>query len=815
MDEVTALVETGLRFMRIVAALLLLPYILRYRPGPDTPDLPLETWVSAVFLCGGLTLMNGLSMVSQKIPSGRVRFATGVAALIGDSVIVLLVVSVLGVFDPNLAWFVFIIPVLEAGMRFGIRSALAVWAALFLTHVVSRVWNSELGSFLDEADSVLQRLGIVLLVAIPTIYLSQKLLLDIRLERRATSEATRRSKLLETVAQSSSRVTRLDAGMVDELLDSVSQLGFDVVDVCVLGVRGQWRIEATRQTSPGILLPDPGAPEGGLREVLQDTVIIHSSLGPEYASGLRRQGLSTIIACPLGGGEDNTTVVLRCGRRLDAQVTSTQVECVELLAGNATIALNNKRLVGELRSMQQRLHHQAYHDALTGLSNRMHFTEQLDKAFNAVAGQTVECAVMFIDLDRFKPVNDSLGHDVGNELLINVARRLSSAVRENDLVARMGGDEFVVLLRDVFPSDDDHEIADIADRICHAISEPFVVSNNEVVISCSVGIAVSGNDVANSAELVRRADLAMYRAKGLGKARWERYRADIDEEGLSRIRIETDLRRAVANNQVGVAFQGILSVRTGQMIGAETLLRWEHPTHGKISPEILVPIAEDSGLILELGRRVLERACLQAAEWQTTFPDQPPMIAVNVSPVQLFHPRFFETLDSVLERTGVDPSWIIAEITENIVSAGYDCEQKLQQLRDRGLRLALDDFGKGQTSLAYLHEFPIEILKVDKAFVQQAHQDKANRAILESIIRLAHELGLVVIAEGVETRTHLALLRELDCDLAQGYLLHRPSAAAELTHRITDHRERARRRATARPAVEATTVTTANSSAGL
>ncbi len=789
MDEVTQIVEAGLRAMRLVGIALLFPYILRYRPGPETASLALNTWFNAVLLCGTLALMNGLSLIAQKMPNGRLRLVTSVTAVVADAFIVLLVVSALGVFDANMAWFILIIPILEAGMRFGVRAALVTWAGLFGVNLASRMWNNEFGSFFDQADLMLQRLGIVLLVAIPTIYLSQKLLLDIRLERRATGEATSRSQLLETVAQSSQRVARLDAGMVDELLKSVSLLGFDVVDVCVLGVRGQWRIEATRQREPGITLPDPTSVEGGLLELATDTVVMHGTLGPEIESGLRRQGLSTLLACPLGARGD-ATVVLRCGRKLGVQVTSTQVECVELLAGNATIALHNKRLVGELRAMQQRLHHQAYHDALTGLSNRIDFNDQLETAFAQTREGGTECAVMFIDLDRFKPVNDSLGHDVGNDLLVNVARRLVGAVRQNDLVARMGGDEFVVLLRDVFSSTDDTEIADIADRVCNAIAEPFIVMNNEVVISCSVGIAVSGDEIKDAAELVRRADLAMYRAKALGKARWERYRADLDEEGLSRIRIETDLRRAVTNNLVGVAFQGILSVRTGQIIGAETLLRWEHPVQGVISPEILVPIAEDSGLILELGRRILERACIQASDWQTRFSDQPPMVAVNVSPVELFHPRFFETLDSVLERTGVDPGWIIAEITENIVSAGNDSNKKLQALKDRGLRLALDDFGKGQTSLAYLHEFPIDILKVDKTFVQNAGHDHAQHAILESIIRLAHELGLVVIAEGVETKVQLQQLRDLDCDLAQGYLLHRPGPPEELTHRIADHRRK-------------------------
>ncbi|MEZ5280521.1 MAG: EAL domain-containing protein [Acidimicrobiales bacterium] len=790
-DEASVLVEAGLRAMRLVGALLLFPYIIRYRPGPSEVELPFNEWISAVSLCGSLALANGLSIVAGRVQLGRVRLAASLFGLFADTLIVLLVIGGFGILDPDIAWYILIIPVLEAGMRFGAKASIYSWISLLLGYVLVARWAGRSDSLFDNFSETLQRVGVVLLVAIPVVYLSQKLLLDIRLERRATGEATRRSRLLETVAQSSQRVSRLDAGMVDELLDSVAALGFEVVDVCVLGVGGQWRIEASRTEVAGIDLPNPDAPEGGLHRLAEHdrTVILHSTQGAAVESALRRHGLSTVLVRALGAQGD-ASVALRCGKRLGTHVTSTQVECVELLGGNATIALHNKRLVGELRAMQHRLHHQAYHDALTGLSNRQYFNEQLDETFADRRGQATECAVMFIDLDRFKPVNDSLGHDVGNELLINVARRLTSAVREHDLVARMGGDEFVVLLREIYPSVNESELTDVADRICETISEPFVVSSNEIVISCSVGIAISGDDVENAGELVRRADLAMYRAKGLGKARWELYQPEVDEEGVSRIRIERDLRRAVTNNQVEVAFQGILSVRSGQFIGAETLLRWHHPVQGLIPPDTLVPIAEDSGLILELGRRILERACLQAVDWKRRFPEQSPMVAVNVSPIQLFHPRFFDTLDSVLERTGVQPNNLIAEITENIVSAGNDSETKLKMLRDRGLRLALDDFGQGQTSLLYLRRFPIDILKVDKTFVRNGDTDPADRVILESIIDLAHDLGLVVTAEGVETKSQLRLLRDLDCDLAQGYLLHRPTTGNEMTQKVVESRNR-------------------------
>ena len=791
-DEVTALVETGLRQLRMVSAVLLFPYIIRFRPGPDTSNLPVNQWTAALFICGALALTNVLSLAMERVNSERLRSFTGFFGLAADTVVVLLIVEVMPFFDHNLIWFILVIPMMEAGMRFGLAASIGTWLTLVGSiYVGETVWDRPTNMF-DNGQLVLQRLGLVLLVSIPAVYLAQKLLLDIRIERRATGEAIRRSRLLENVAHASQRISRLDAGMVDEVLDSAVSLGFEAADVCVKGFGDQWRLESARQTDPSISLPDPEAEDGGLQGVaeLEGTILYHEGQDRDTDTILRQAGLSAMMVCPLGT-EGDATVALRCGKRIGSRLTRTEAECIELLAGNATIALHNKRLVGELRGMQHRLQHQAYHDVLTGLSNRSHFIELLDQTLIQTRENGHRCAVAFIDLDRFKPVNDSLGHDVGNELLVAVARRLTSSVRETDLVARMGGDEFVVLLHPVF-DENDEELTEVADRICRTIAEPFVVSGNEVVISCSVGLAVSDTDVSGSTELIRRADLAMYRAKALGKARWEVYEPSVDEEGVSRIRIETDLRRAVANDQIAVEYQGIISVRSGQMIGAETLLRWNHPVRGPLRPDVLVEIAEDSGLIIDLGQRVMEKASCHLREWQDRFSDRPPLVAVNVSPFQLFHPRFFTLLDDAIRDSGIDPSGLIIEITENIISAGDDCETLLHRLKERGVKLALDDFGQGQTSLRYLRRFPIDLLKIDKTFVQQGDRDPADRAILNSIISLAHDLGLVVIAEGVENLAQLRLLRELDCDLVQGFLLHKPMPPAMATDALARTRDRGR-----------------------
>ena len=365
-----------------------------------------------------------------------------------------------------------------------------------------------------------------------------------------------------------------------------------------------------------------------------------------------------------------------------------------------------------------------------------------------------------------------------------MTRPLEAAVGPADVVAPFGGDEFVILVDTVDFDDEDGRLAAVGDRVCEAISSPFAVVGNEVVISCSVGVAVSEAECNDATELIRRADLAMYRAKNRGKAQWARYRADLDEQIVDKMQLENDLRRAIQNKEIGVHYQAILDLADGRFVAAESLLRWTHPTRGLQSPEVVVPIAEDSGLILELGEYILTAAFDQAAVWQRALGSDAPAMAVNVSPRQLFHPQFFDLLDETIERTAVNPDGVILEITENIVGQSGDVEALLAEVKQRGVRLALDDFGEGQTSLRYLRSFPLDLLKVDRLFVQRSDLDAADRAILRSIIQMAHDLGLVVIAEGVENRAQLRLLQELGCDLVQGYLLHRPSDPTELSARL-------------------------------
>jgi len=735
-------------------------------------------------MVGTLLAVNAVTSLGGRLAEEGQRFAISLLALTADAALTVVFALMLSGTRQDLAWFLLFIPVLEAGMRFGLIGALVSWFALLGVSLLGDQLTSLDTGLFDNLPAIAQRMGVVLLVSIPGIHLAQKLIVDIKAERAVTEEARQRSHLLETVAQSSQRVGRLDAGMVEEVLNSALLLGLDIVDVCVRAGEGQWRVEATRQVTQGVHLPDPNGPIACVGSGTDDGVS-HFIAGrsPSVDIHLARVRLGAIVSSALGS-EPSSTVVLRGGVSPGRPLTQTLVDCFELLAGNATIALQNKRLVGELRAMQAKLHHQAFHDPLTELSNRTRFVDEVERKLRMHQVSGASCAVAFIDLDRFKPVNDTLGHDVGNELLIAVSRRLERAVGPEDVVARFGGDEFVILVDTVDFEDSDGRLAAIGDRVCEAISAPFSVAGNEVVISCSVGVAVSEADRSDAAELIRRADLAMYRAKNRGKAQWVRYRADLDEEIVDKMQLEADLRRAIQNMEIGVHYQGILDLADGRLVAAESLLRWNHPTRGPQSPGVVIPIAEDSGLIQELGEYILTAAFDQARIWQKALGDAAPAMSVNVSPRQLFHPQFFDLLDETIANTGVNPDGIILEITENIVGQAGDVEELLACVKQRGVRLALDDFGEGQTSLRYLRSFPLDLLKIDKLFVQRSDLDAADRSILRSIIQMAHDLGLVVIAEGVENRAQLRLLQELGCDLVQGYLLHRPSDPRELSTRL-------------------------------
>ena len=388
--------------------------------------------------------------------------------------------------------------------------------------------------------------------------------------------------------------------------------------------------------------------------------------------------------------------------------------------------------------------------------------------------------MLFIDLDEFKTVNDGLGHTAGDELLIAVAERFRRGLRATDTAARLGGDEFAVLIEDV---DDEHDAEVVAQQLLDALAEPFTIAGQELYVRASIGIA-HGRASAASDQLLRDADLAMYAAKRSGKNGYCTFEAGTQFDALDKLELGSALRRAFDRDEIFVQYQPIIDLVTGQVVGAEALARWNHPERGPIGPDTFIPLAEETGLIVELGDRVLLAACRQVRAWQLEHrPNSPLSVSVNVSPVQLIQPDYVERVAFALHESGLTASSLVLEITETTLMRDTDrCILTLSALRAIGVRIAIDDFGTGYSSLSYLHQLPVDILKIDRSFVAAIETGSADRSLAPAIVSLAGALDLVVVAEGVETEFQGDTLRDVGCELAQGYYFARPldSDAMEL-----------------------------------
>lgn len=429
--------------------------------------------------------------------------------------------------------------------------------------------------------------------------------------------------------------------------------------------------------------------------------------------------------------------------------------------------------INDRKKAEQRLLHEAYHDSLTGLPNRAWFTEQLSRAIDKTARQEArKFAVLFLDLDRFKVINDSLGHMVGDQLLIEVSNRLLECVRPADRVARLGGDEFTVLLENFSSLD---EVTIVADRIQKKLSEPYRLGDYETFTTVSIGIAFADKDYQSHEDLLRDADTAMYQAKSLGKARCVVFDKSMHAHALKLLQMETDLRRAVERREFFLQYQPIMTAE-GELKGFEALVRWQHPTLGLVSPEKFISVAEETGLIVPLGQWVLHETCRQLRRWQDQFQvNKDFFVSINVSPKQFLHSGFLKEVIRTLEIIDLNPSSLKLEITETALMENIEeASSLLKQLRSLGLGLSIDDFGTGYSSLSYLHRLPIDTLKIDRSFVMRLNENPENKEIVRTIILLAQNLGMDVVAEGVETEQQLEELKELKCNYVQGYLLSRP-----------------------------------------
>jgi diguanylate cyclase (GGDEF)-like protein/PAS domain S-box-containing protein len=436
----------------------------------------------------------------------------------------------------------------------------------------------------------------------------------------------------------------------------------------------------------------------------------------------------------------------------------------------------------ERQAIDDGIRERALHDPLTGLPNRALFVDRLEHALSRLGRQRSLCAILFLDLDHFKLVNDSLGHHVGDELLAAAAPRLKQALRSSDTVARFGGDEFGILLEDIAS---ERDAIESAERIAAIFARPFVLSGSEHFVTTSVGIALArGGELAD--ELIRDADSAMYRAKERGRARYEVFDEAMRGRAIARLRVENDLRRALERGELRLEYQPVVSLRNFSIVGVEALLRWRHPKRGEIPPSEFIPIAEENGLIEPIGRWVLEQACRQGAEWYRARPDDAPItISVNLSAVQVARRSLPDLVGSVLRSTGLDPACLSLEITETVmVRDAEGLGEMLQALKALGVRLVLDDFGTGYSSLSYLTRLPLDVLKVDRSFVDGLGSEPRDTAITETIIAMSRALSLDVVAEGVETHGHVRELRRLGCGWAQGFHFSRAVPAHEISHSL-------------------------------
>jgi diguanylate cyclase (GGDEF)-like protein len=446
-------------------------------------------------------------------------------------------------------------------------------------------------------------------------------------------------------------------------------------------------------------------------------------------------------------------------------------------AEHASLALTDARRVDTML-------HQALHDALTGLPNRALFTDRLQHALIQGRRRGSSCGVLFLDLDRFKTVNDSLGHAAGDELLVAVARRIDDSLRSADTSARLGGDEFAVLLEDLSGAE---EAVIVAQRVIEALRAPVHVQGREVYVSASMGIACGRH---GAAELLRQADVAMYRAKALGKGRHAIYEESMQAEVVQRLELEGELLRAIERDEIDVYYQPVIALDGQTLAGFEALARWHHPTRGLVPPPHFIPLAEDNGSIVALGRHVLRTACAQARRWLDEFPsDEPRIMSVNLSGRQLEDPNIVADVAAALADSALPPSALVLEITETVLM--HDTEatiSRLAALKALGVRLAVDDFGTGYSSLRYLRRFPIDILKMAKPFVDGLAEvdDDEGRALARAIVDLASSLKLACIAEGIEAGSQATMLHELGCGLGQGFHFARPMPPGDLEALIAD-----------------------------
>lgn len=591
----------------------------------------------------------------------------------------------------------------------------------------------------------------------------------------------------ENCPSHSSSLAQPDILIVDDILDNIYLLA-TILDSNGYETRkatsGKTALTAIEATLPDLILLDVRMPEMSGYEVCQrlkadaktaHIPIIFLSAADDVIDKVKafQAGGADYITKPFHGEE----VLARVKHQLS--IISAQQTIYQL---NSHLEQRVQERTQQLEAANARLAEMAYRDPLTQLPNRALLMQQLHAMLHAQSRRSDQtCAVLYLDCDRFKNVNDSLGHQAGDEMLVAIAQRLHSILRPEDLLFRSGGDEFVVLLQHVQEPD---TTIQIAQQILSSFSVPFQLGEREIFIPFSIGIVLDCSSYSSPEKLLRDADTAMYRAKSLGKDQYQVFTPSIHQQVCHRLQLETDLRKAILNEEFLLHYQPIVELVTEKVIGVEALLRWYHPQTGLIPPDQFIPIAEETGLILKLGHWVLEAACQQLQSWQQQkLVSSSFSISVNVSAYQFAQVNYLQQIDEVLAKTQLNPQCLKLEMTETVIMENHTLAADIiRNLHERGIQLSIDDFGTGYSSLSYLHSFPLDHLKIDRSFTQRLHQEKSSLGLVTAIVQIAKTMGMNLIAEGIETREQLDQLRVLGCQMGQGYLFSKPLPAGEVTN---------------------------------
>ncbi len=726
----------------------------------------------------------GTNLASTNIPATVINRRTlSSIELAVDTALVILLTTLTG--TTGIGWVLFALPVIEAAVRFRLVGALVHWVILTAITIATRIWTAQLtptDNLLGDLESVLDQLSVLFLVVVPGAYLAEQLIGDVASQQRATGRALDRSQLLERVAEAGRDVSRLGEHHLEAIVDGIRHLGFGLADVVVGTGNAEWNLIGGDLGA----LPRPGADGSGLRDgdLVHEVVLVdREDADPTEVQSLVDHDLEAIVVQTVSE-KDGRRVVLRAGLRRGTPLSPAQIDAFRLLAGQASVALRNDELLSEITSIHHELERQASHDALTDLPNRVLLLSTLARALSDPAARP---SLLFLDLDGFKPVNDRLGHDVGDTLLRLVANRLVSAAPANALVARIGGDEFTILLPDTLTDD---EAIEVANGVREAIREPFEIAGDVIHIGASVGIAFGGEGISER-ELIRRADVAMYRAKhDTSEPGPVIHHPAFDEAELRRGRLVADLPSALFRNELHLAYQPIVSIGDQPGLrGLEALLRWDHPELGPIPPGDVLEVARAAGARDRLNQWIASQACRDAADWMRATPEKSLFVTVNASPDELGSSNLVNNIKSALAESGLPPDRLFVEISERLVSTGVpQITANMQALQVIGVRMLLDDFGEGKTSLSYLHELPIAGVKLDRKLVVNSLRSETDRIVLESIVELSGRLGLAVIAEGIEIEEHLETVTAVGCTLAQGFHLGRPQRASAITAMLTGTR---------------------------